>query len=122
MGRKRPFLSQRRQPMELLALGLASIAGMVIIVCVFLRHQRSLLDRLQARSLEEFKYFSETYKKDIKRQDKALDKAIEEEEEVDVNAGSETTDKFLRDIEESFDANEIDMEKLKKSIRSEDKE
>jgi len=74
-----------------------------------------------AKSLEEFKYFTETYKKDIKRQNKVLDKAIEEEEEVDVNAGTETTDKFLRDIEESFDANEIDMDKLKESIRGEDK-
>lgn len=107
--------------METLILGLASIAGGVVLVWFFLRHQRSLLDRLQAKSLEEFKYFTETYKKDVKIKNKVIEKAVEEETE-DINAGNEVTDKFLQDIEESFDANEIDMEKLKKSIRGEDKE
>ena len=107
--------------MELLVLGLASIAGMVALVGLFLKHQRSLLDRLQARSLEEFKYFTSTYKKDVKRQGKAIDKAIKEEDEVDVNAGTEATDKFLRDVEEDFAVGEVDMEKLKESIRGEEK-
>jgi len=106
--------------METLILGLVAIVALVFQQWQHSRLVKDLNTRLMAKSLEEFKYFSETYKKDIKRQNKVLDKAIEEEE-VDVNAGNEVTDKFLRDVEESFDANEIDMEKLKASIRSEDK-
>ena len=107
--------------METLILGLAAIAALVLQQVFHSRLVKDLNTRLMAKSLEEFKYFTETYKKDVKRQDKILDKAIEEEEEVDVNAGNEATDKFLRDVEEDFDANEIDMDKLKKSMREEEK-
>lgn len=107
--------------METLILGLAAIAALVLQQVFHSRLIKDLNTRLMAKSLEEFKYFTETYKKDIKRQDKILDKAIEEEE-VDVNAGNEATDKFLRDVEEDFDANEIDMDKLKASMRNEEKE
>jgi len=109
--------------MEIMALGIVAIGALVFQQWLHSRLVRDLNTRLMAKSLEEFKYFTETYKKDIKRQNKILDKAIEEEEEeVDVNAGNEATDKFLRNVEEDFDANEIDMEKLKESIRSEEKD
>ena len=108
--------------MEIMALGIVAIGALVFQQWLHSRLVRDLNTRLMAKSLEEFKYFTETYKKDIKRQNKILDKAIEEDEEVDVNAGNEATDKFLRNVEEDFDASEIDMEKLKKSLRGEDKD
>ena len=107
--------------MELMALGMVAIVALVFQQWLHSRLVKDLNTRLMAKSLEEFKYFTETYKKDVKRQNEALDKAIKEEDDTeDVNAGNEATDKFLRDMEEDFDANEIDMDKLKKSIRSEE--
>lgn len=76
-----------------------------------------------SKSLQEFKYFTETYKNDVKRQDKALDKAIEEEGEIeDTSAENEAVTKFLRNVEEDFDESEVDTEKIKASIREEEKE
>lgn len=108
--------------METLILGIVAIGALVFQQWLHSKLVKDLNTRLMAKSLEEFKYFTETYKKDVKRQDKILDKAIEEEETEDTNAGNEVTDKFLRDVEEDFDANEVDMNKLKASIRSEEKD
>lgn len=108
--------------MEIMVLGIAAIAALVLQQVFHSRLIKDLNTRLMSKSLEEFQYFTETYKKDIKRQNKVMDKAIKEEDEVDVNAGDEVTAKFLRDVEEDFDANEVDMNKLKASIRSEEKD
>ena len=110
--------------METLILGLAALAALVLQQVFHSRLIKDLNTRLMSKSLEEFQYFTETYKKDIKIKEKALEKAIKEEDEEteDINAGNEATDKFLRDVEEDFDASEIDIEKLKESIRGEEKD
>lgn len=104
-------------------LGLAAIAALVFQQWLHSRLVKDLNTRLMSKSLQEFKYFTEIYKNDVKRQDKALDKAIEEEEKEteDTSAEGEAVTKFLQDVEEDFAESEVDIDKLKASMRGEDK-
>lgn len=107
--------------MEILTLGIASIAGLVISFYFFLRQQRNLLDRIQAKSNEEYQYYRSAFKQELKEVKKARENMAKEDDIVTGDTKDETmvTDKFLSGLEEDFAESEIDMDKLKESIRGE---
>ncbi|MCM8781735.1 MAG: hypothetical protein NC828_01595 [Candidatus Omnitrophica bacterium] len=65
------------------------------------RRQGKLLNRLMARNYEEFKYYEEKYKKDVKQNEKARDILIEQAMK-EPSSSSKSNESDLEDLEEDW--------------------
>ena len=95
--------------LELLLVGV--LVWHVVYVLLHRKDMSNLLDRLMARSFEEFKYYEHKFPKDVKIATKATEKMVEKEMSVD-EVEDEATKKFAAGLEEDWGPDAIDKTKI----------
>lgn len=84
------------------------------------KERKTLLNRVMARNYEEFKYYEEKYPGDVKEVKGLREEARIEREETKKEPLDEVkTKEFTQNLEEDWDSEEMDLEKIKEGLRNE---
>jgi hypothetical protein len=106
---------------ELIILGATTVVGYAAIIFMYYlttRERSKLLDRIMARTYQEYEYHDKMYETDIKETEKLRDEAREErleddeiKQELDVEYRRERD--MLKEMDEDWEEEEVDMEKFR---------
>ena len=106
---------------EIIVLGLVAIAGFAAIVFTYYlttKERSKLLDRLMARTFQEYEYYDKIVPEEVEETKKLRDEAreirdTEDEEAKTIDEEYAPELKSLKSFEEEWSGDEVDLEKLR---------
>ena len=112
------------ESLDLLILGVVAIGALVLQNWLHIKERKSLLNRIMARDFEQYEYYENMFKgeiKELKEQRDEVKKEYKEDAEDKKEEGKEYEKEiaFIEGTDEDWSEEEIDLEELRKKIPKE---